>query len=406
MEQPTSFFSFLLVLVAIGLAWLAGYRTRFHQFPGLKRSSQQDYFVGLNYLLNDEPDDAIDIFIEALEINSDTLATHLALGTLLRRRGKVDRSISHYQQLLEIGNFSGREQCKIKIQLARSFISAGLLDRAERLLEELANAPPAIREVVLGLAISVFQKEREWQQALRAASELQKICPPHRRQEIQLQASHFHCELADIALKMMQLDVARDELIKAQQICRHNVRIYLMQGRLESLAGAPREAMKMLLKVSQFDPAFAHEAGQELRSSLQKAGLERQVAALAEEGTEHSNEARQILDSMAGIANAHGEDEVLGFLLLQLKARPSLSLLAHAMALAVRGDTSTKVKVLELGSSLLGQHLQNSPHYRCENCGFELKSMHWLCPGCGRWGMVKPLDDRISYQHEDMSTPL
>ena len=139
MEQPTSFFSFLLVLVAIGLAWLAGYRTRFHQFPGLKRSSQQDYFVGLNYLLNDEPDDAIDIFIEALEINSDTLATHLALGTLLRRRGKVDRSISHYQQLLEIGNFSGREQCEIKIQLARSFISAGLLDRAERLLEELAK---------------------------------------------------------------------------------------------------------------------------------------------------------------------------------------------------------------------------------------------------------------------------
>lgn len=405
MEQPTSFFSFLLVLIAIGLSWLAGYRSRFHHFPGLKRSPQQDYFVGLNYLLNDEPDDAIDIFIEALEVNSDTLATHLALGTLLRRRGKVDRSISHYQQLLDSDNFSGREQCEIKIQLIRSFISAGLLDRAELLLNEFANAPPAIREVVLGLAISVFQKEKEWQQALAAASELQKICPPHRRQEIQLQASHFHCELADNALKLQQFDVARDELRKAQQVCRHNVRIYLMQGRLESLAGAPREAVKALLKVSQFDPAFAHEAGEELRKSLQKAGIERQAAALVEEGTEISNESRQILDGVAGIAFEHGEDEALNFLLPQLKARPSLSLLVQALSLSVRRDTRTQSKVLELGSSLLGQHLQNSPHYRCENCGFELKSMHWLCPGCSRWGMVKPLDDRISYSHEDLSTP-
>lgn len=405
MEQPASFFSFLLVLIAIGLAWLAGFRSRFHHFPGLKRSPQQDYFVGLNYLLNDEPDDAIDIFIEALEVNSDTLATHLALGTLLRRRGKVDHSISHYQQLLESGSFSGREQCEIRIQLVRSYISAGLLDRAERLLDELANTPPAIREVVLGLAISVFQKEKEWLKALAAADELQKICPPHRRQEIQLQASHFHCELADVALKFMQLDVARDELRKAQQVCRHNVRIYLMQGRLESLAGAPREAVKALLKVSQFDPAFSHEAGEELRSSLQKAGIGKQTAELVEEGTELSNESHQILDSVAGIAKEHGEDEALNFLLPQLRARPSLSLLAQAMSLSIRRDTRTQARVLELGASLLGQHLQNSPHYRCENCGFELKSMHWLCPGCSRWGMVKPLDDRISYSHEDLSTP-
>jgi lipopolysaccharide assembly protein B len=401
MEQPGSVFSFLLVLIAIGLAWLAGYRSRFHHFPGLKRSPQQDYFVGLNYLLNDEPDDAIDIFIESLEVNSATLATHLALGTLLRRRGKVDRSITHYQQMLDHGSFSGREQAEIKIQLVRMFIAAGLLDRAERLLEEVMLSTPTLREVALGLAITVFQKEKEWQRALDAATELQKICPSHRKQEIQLQASHYFCELAEAALDAGETETARDELKKATQICRHNVRIYLMLGRLETLAGAPTEAVRALLKVGQFDPAFAGEAAERLRSNLDEAGIDRQPGLLAEEAVAVNDESRQVLERVAIIARLQGADEALNFLLPELQAKPSLSLLTQSISLAAKRDPATQTKVLELSATLLSRHLLNSPHYRCENCGFELKSLHWLCPGCSRWGMVKPLDDLINFVHED-----
>ena len=178
-----------------------------------------------------------------------------------------------------------------------------------------------------------------------------------------------------------------------------------MQGRLESMAGFPRDAVKALLKVSQFDPAFSHEASGELRNSLQLAGMEKQIEGLAEAESELSSESRQILDTVASVARQQGEDEALNFLMPQLRTRPSLSLLAQALALSVKRDARTQTRVLELGSTLLAQHLHNSPHYRCENCGFELKSMHWLCPGCSRWGMVKPLDDRISYSHEDLSTP-
>lgn len=405
MEQPASLFSFALVLVAIGLAWIAGYRSRFYRFPGMKRNLERDYFVGLNYLLNDEPDDAIDIFIEALEVNSATLATHLALGTLLRRRGKVDKAIAHYQSLLLSSEFSTREISEIKIQLVRSFIAAGLLDRAEKLLEELMASPPAIREVALGLAISVFQKEKDWQKALAAATELLKICTPHRRQDIQLQASHFYCELAELAIKNGNLDAAREDLKKAVQMYRHNVRIYLMQGRLESLADNPKEAVRALLKVGQFEPAFAHAAAHELRLNLQKTGAEKQVSPLLDNEARGASESSQILESVAEIVQQQGEEEALNYLLPQLKAKPSLSLLSQSLSLAARRDPKVQANVLELGASLLGQHLLNSPHYRCENCGFELKSMHWLCPGCSRWSMVRPLDDRISYTHDELTTP-
>jgi lipopolysaccharide assembly protein B len=403
MAQPNSFFSFLLVLVAIGFAWLAGYRSRFQRIPGLKRSPQQDYFIGLNYLLNDEQEDAIDVFMETLEINAGTLTTHLALCTLLRRRGEVDRSISRLEQLLTHA-FSTREHSEIKVQLARSFIAAGLLDRAEKLLDELVSGPPAIREVALGLAISVFQKEKEWDKALAASAELLKICSPHLRQDFQLQASHFYCELAEMAMKVEVLDEARAHLKNAMQLCRHNVRVYLMQGRLESRAGASKEAVKALLKVGQFDPAFMHESAEELRTNLLKAGVDKNVSSfLEEEGV--SSDSRAILDNVAGIEKQLGPEEAVNFLLPQLRAKPSLSLLSQLMALTVQGDSKRQSQVLELGSSLLNQYLHNSPHYRCENCGFELKSLHWLCPGCSRWGMVKPLDERISYHHENLTTP-
>ncbi|MEY3659207.1 MAG: hypothetical protein RLZZ169_32 [Pseudomonadota bacterium] len=405
MGPAQSIFTFLLVLIAIGLAWLTGYRSRFQRFPGLKRSPHQDYFVGLNYLLNDEPDDAIDIFIEALEVSSDTLATHLALGTLLRRRGKFDRSIALFEQILANPAFSSREQCDIKIQLVKSFIAAGLLDRAERLLEELTNSPPATREVALSLAISVFQKEKEWQKALAANVELLRICRPEVHPELQLQASHFHCELADLAMKAGDLELARLELRKALQTCRHNVRIYLMQGQLEARAGVPREAVKALLKVGQFDPAFAHEAAEELHNNLQKSELDRSLPVILGDGAASPHDARQVMQEMASIARQQGNDEALAFLLAQLRTRPSLTLLAQSLAMAAKRESKLQTAVLELCALLLQQHLQNSPHYLCGNCGFELKSLHWLCPGCSRWGMVKPLDDRMSYHHDDLTTP-
>src|SRR5690606_22120813 len=150
---------------AVALGWYLGARFKL-QHPLRTRKFQPDYFVGLNYLLNDEPDDAVDIFIDALEVNAGTLETHMALATLLRRRGKVDRAISHLQGLLSSQNFTMRELAAIKVQLVRSYIAAGLFDRAERLIEDLREAPGGLREQSLGLAITLFQTEKEWQKAI------------------------------------------------------------------------------------------------------------------------------------------------------------------------------------------------------------------------------------------------
>ena len=201
----TDIFLYLLLLVALGLGWGLGRRARFNSTSKSSRPYRnlpaKDYFIGLNYLLNDEPDDAIDIFIDSLEISSHTLETHLALGTLLRRRGKVDRSIALYQDLLGKSNFSRTELNEIKISLVQSYISAGLLDRAEHLLKELRNEKGDIKVQALVLSANVYQLEKDWQEGVNALLELLKVCPSSKRSTYQNLASHFYCEMAEEELE-------------------------------------------------------------------------------------------------------------------------------------------------------------------------------------------------------------
>jgi lipopolysaccharide assembly protein B len=387
----------LLILLALCAAWLVGYRSRFRKFPGLKRRREQEYFVGLNYLLNDEPDDAIDIFIGALAINSGTLETHLALCTLLRRRGEVDRAISHCQYLMENKEFTPREIGTIKLNLVRSYIAAGLYDRAENLLAELQNASPPIKAEALSLAITAYQMVKDWAQALNAAKELLKICPAAKRAELQLQTSHFYCELAEIALNLNDPESAREELQKALQVNRNNTRIYMLIGKIETLTGNYQEAVRVLQKIEQQDANFAGEVTAALLDNMQKAGMDNQITWMLEAAHSGNHGAKQLHEIVTAIDQRQGNEAALALLKHHLYKNPSLEILAQTFAYATRAAKQDQQEVLEKGAAVLNLHVHNSPHYRCENCGFELKNLYWLCPGCSKWGMVKPIEGKVSY---------
>ncbi len=134
-----NFFLALLMLIALALAWYSGYRTQIRSKYLQTKKDNKDYFIGLNYLLNDEPDQSIDAFIASLEINSNTLESHLALGNLLMRRGKVDGSVAVYQKLLANSQLKNIELNQVKLGLVKSYVAAGLLDRAEKLIDELKS---------------------------------------------------------------------------------------------------------------------------------------------------------------------------------------------------------------------------------------------------------------------------
>jgi lipopolysaccharide biosynthesis regulator YciM len=395
MPQISPVVFLLLMAFALALAWFAGYRSRFRKLPGLKRNPEQDYFIGLNYLLNEEPDDAIDIFIDALELNSNTLATHLSLCTLLRRRGKVDRAIEHGEYLLAEQGFGLRESNQIRVNLVRSYLAAGLLDRAEKLLEELKRGSPSVREQALSLAITVYQMEKDWPMALQAALELLNICPAAKRADVQAQAAHFHCELAELALAQNDRATARNELREALAINRANVRVYLILARIEMAEGHLLDALKTLQKVQQYDEAYAGEASAVMLECIEQAGADPDALRLLESGPGATKGSRQLLARVAVIRKEKGNAAALRMLQQSLAAYPSLGVLARLLEAAAKEATEQQ-DVLQQSAFVVDQYLQSCPQYRCDNCGFELKHLYWLCPGCSKWGTVKPLESNIS----------
>lgn len=395
----------LFILALLLISWLLGYYARYRRLPELRPVLDADYFTGLNYLLNDEPDDAIDVFIDALEVNSSTFETHLALGKLLKRRGKVDRAIAHYHSLLALQRFNTRQTGEIKIHLIRCYIAAGLLDRAEELLDEMKQGNNTFRADALRLGVMVHQIQKDWHLALDDALELLKITPLKHRHELQLQASHFHCELAEALLAAGDTEAARAETWKAMQQFKANVRPYMLAARIEYLAGKPAEAVAVLSKALHLDPPLYPEIAADLHRYRRAAGLPEE-----EEGSSHAPERELEENSSYLISVGHwlghenGDAAALAHFQSALAQAPSVPLLAETMKFSARSGHAQK-EVLEQGAAVLQRFLDSNPHYRCENCGFELRNLHWCCPGCNCWGMVRPIDDLIPGSEQPKGDP-
>lgn len=385
----------LFMLALLLISWLLGYYARNRRLPELRAVPDADYFTGLNYLLNDEPDDAIDVFIDALEVSSSTFETHLALGKLLKRRGKVDRAIEHYQQLLALQRFNTRQTGEIKIHLIRCFIAAGLLDRAEALLDEMKQGNTTFRADALRLGIMVHQIQKDWHLALDDALELLKITPLQRRHELQLQASHFHCELAESLLAAGENDKARAETYKAMQQFKANVRPYMLAARIEHEAGNSAEAVSVLGKALHLDPPLYPQIATDLHRYRRAAGMPEE-----EDGSRNAPERELETNSSYLISVGHwlsqeaGHEAALAHFQSALGHAPSIPLLAETMKLSA-ASACAQTPVLKQGAAVLEHFMEGNPHYRCENCGFELRNLHWCCPGCNCWGMVRPIDDLI-----------
>mgnify|MGYP001585737903 FL=1 len=194
---------FGLLFAAVAIGWILGRRSAEPELPVTDLSSQ--YYRGLNYLLDGRPDGAVDSFISALEVNSETLETHIALGNLLRKRGEVDRAIRVHQNLLARPSLPRDQVHQAHLELARDYISAGLLDRAERLLLDLQEESPAQRRACQRYLLEIYQSERDWQLAIDVARELLPRksllwtgAAPEREpgQPVDVALSHFQCELA------------------------------------------------------------------------------------------------------------------------------------------------------------------------------------------------------------------
>ena len=391
---------YLLLLTAIIAGWLLG-RLGSSKYTHKSASNSdlfQDYFVGLNYLLNDEPDEAIDTFIKALEINSETIKTHLALGALLRRRGKVDKAINVHQALLARPNLERDFSNSVRLQLALNYIAAGLLDRAERLLKEILDDGGEAKWDALSQLITVYQTEKEWENAIACSSALLKNEGFRKDPTLLGGAAHYCCEIAQLHLHNNQDAQARSEIKRAFTFERKSIRAMLLLADLEQRQGNYRAAIKDLLRVRESKPQFIALLLEPLASCHESLGaradFEKLLRTMVIEDS--STEAALMLVKITNASS--GNDEAVGFLREHLEHSPSSSALIELLELLLDGADVNVASRLELLLNLVKAQALGSSEYRCRHCGFETKNFFWMCPSCKGWDKTSPINDRLARQ--------
>ena len=246
---------FLLLPVAAISGWVAGRRSKPDVQDARQNTISPIYLKGLNYLLNEQPDKAIDVFIKLLEVDSDTIETHLALGSLFRRRGEVDRAIRIHQNLIARPSLTKEQRSQSLFELGQDYLRAGLLDRAEALFSDLIVSAPHT-EVALNYLIDIYQQEKDWEKAIETA----------RRIEVKtgnkqyMRVAHYYCELAEQAIQKGDKIRAHKLVKKALNTNKNSVRASLLDGKLEIQNGNDKTAIKSLRRVEQQDISYLGEA--------------------------------------------------------------------------------------------------------------------------------------------------
>lgn len=376
----------LLLPVAAASGWLAGKRSA--EVIGMRNSLQPNsaYFAGINYLLNEQPDKAVDAFLDILEVDGETAAPHFALGNLFRQRGEVGQAIRIHQNLMERSRLSSSQREQALLELGLDYMRAGMLDRAENLFLEVLKQGNH-REVALRQLLEIYQQEKNWRQAIIMAQRLWEG-----REAADSMVAHFYCELAEQWYAQRQKTEAAKFTQQALVSDPHCVRAMLLQARLAMEKSDYKTAIRALQQVEQQGPDYLPEILEPLSESYRCLGSHDKFLSWLEGVLKrHPGCAHLILAMVAHLQEQEGEEKARRFLIEQLKAHPFIEGSQQLLALGMPDDAGTVLESWSLIEEVIGRLLETKPRYSCRYCGFGGRHPHWQCPGCKRWGTVKPV---------------
>lgn len=346
------------------------------------------YFKGLNYLLNDESERAIDVFIELAKTSSETFEPQLALGNLYRRKGEVDKAIKLHQSLISQPNLPENYRTKALLAMGKDYMSAGLLDRAEVLFTELVEIEAYTPEALYSLC-EVYQQEQDWAEAIKSASRYEIVSGRKMTNDI----AHFNCELAEKSLIDNKSKMAQTYLLSALSINENCVRAKLIQAREFQKSKKWKKAIQAYHQSIEFDDVFASEYLHDMSFCYTQLKKAKQFKEFLLEFIQTYQGIAPVLVLAEIYKNDEGIEKAEQFVEQQLIGKPSVRGLDLLLKLNLEKnvkntDDITKFQVLE---QLVNKLLDKKPKHRCRKCGFGAKKLHWQCPSCKSWGSVKPI---------------
>lgn len=382
MAEPNTLLLVLLFL-AVGAGWVLG-RGAASRDASDEAAPPSQYYLGLNFLLDGEQESALKAFSEALAVNAETFETHITFGSLLRKRGEVDNAIKIHQSLLSRSRLPDVQKNQAHLELAKDFIAAGLLDRAEQLLKDLIELSEDHRVDAKVLLVEVFEASRDWDQAYKLTeSQLLEANDDNGQEATVIKAhaklGHYCCEAAEDKESAGDLEAARELAERALNWTEESVWPHIILARLDQQQDQPRRAYERLITAARMSPERLPEFASQLiavsDSVNARADLTPLLATLLTQ-----REDPQLRVILADEHGARGDDaKALDIIKQGLNKKPSSRLLMQALTLL--GEEVATPEIIEGAKKLASRQSA----YLCGVCGFHGPSFYWQCPGCKSW---------------------
>ena len=380
-----------LLLVALLVGWLTGRASSSPRSGGATGNLPGEYFRGLNFLLNEEPDKALEVFMRMVEVDSESLETHFALGALFRRRGEVDRAIRIHQNLIARPNLSRRHRTQALFELGEDYLKAGLLDRAENLFTELArekfHMEPALANLLL-----IFEQQKDWEKAISVARQFETASGRHLNREV----AHYYCELAERELDDRNWRAATRHLRRANAFDRDAIRVALLNARLAEGEGDDKRALHHYRRALAIDPSKAVLVLPILVRLYAKAGRPGDFDEAVRQAVQERPDA-VVPIAVAGLRDPSikgpAVDDCIERYLASESGLPGLAEMQRQLENLEHVDKPLTVR--RLARLLLQQVHGEGYRYRCGECGYYGKTLYWQCPSCREWDRFAPEFDLV-----------
>jgi len=365
------------------LGWLAA-RIDIKHVISESRSLPRSYLAGLNFLLAEQPDKAIDAFLEAVQVDPETVELHFALGHLFRRRGEVDRAIRIHQSLIDRDDLTPENRLQALEELGEDYLKAGLLDRAEAVYLQLKGSSKD--EVAKEALLEIYQQEKNWLKAI----EIAKTMPADNSHRWDKEIANFYCEIASLELAQSHFEAARAQTELALTCNRKCVRANIILGDSFVAESRDEDALEAWKQVGLQDPAFVSLAAERMMEVYRRLGMEDKGIQLLRSYLEQTPSLDLVDVVYQWEMQKHGPDAAYALVRDQLKRNPTLLGLEKLLEAAVYTAPVERKADVELIRGMIHGHTRRVARYCCHDCGFKARQFYWRCPACGGWETYPP----------------
>lgn len=371
------FWWLLVIPFFFALGWLAA-RVDIKQIISESTDLPSAYFKGLQYLITNQYEKAIEAFDDAIKVNNNSLELHFALGGLLRRTGQIDRAINLHIDLLEKRELTPEQKDSVKAELAEDYFKAGLYDRSEELLQELNKEK--YYQFSLNTLLEIYVKEHEWEKATKTATELEKVSGVSFRVSI----SHYYCEIAVNQILNKKYVLAKKSLSQALEESINCTRANILLGDIYTEEKLYNEAIVCWKKIEFQQPEYLGLVAPKIINayqSLKKVNEGLSILARFYDTYKLKTLLNILYETVLKNEGASQAEEIARNELIQ---RPSLSALDKLFqAQAIR--KTNKIDNIELIQQTVKNTIGDRRFYMCNQCGFKARQFHWQCPACNAW---------------------